>query len=191
MNAPRLPWFPIVLVLVALVAAAWPPLTQAFMYDRALVAQGEVWRLITASLVHLTWGHTVLNLGGLLLVWLLFGPNLSQRAWLTTWLISALLVGVLLFFHHPEVQRYVGLSGVLHGLFVSGALAELPRDRRWAITFLAVLAAKLTYEQLLGPLPGSEASAGGPVLVEAHLYGALGGIPVGLWGAWRNRQSGD
>ncbi len=191
MNTPRLPWFPIALVLVALIAAAWPPLTQALMYDRALVAQGELWRLVTASLVHLTWGHTVLNLSGLLLVWLLFGPALGQRAWLLTWLTSAVLLGGLLFFLHPEVQRYVGLSGVLHGLFVSGALASLPRDRRWAFVLLLAVAAKLVYEQLLGPLPGSEASAGGPVLVEAHLYGALGGIPVGLWGAWRHRQSRD
>ncbi len=191
MNTPRLPWFPIALVLVALIAAAWPPLTQALMYDRALVAQGEVWRLVTASLVHLTWGHTVLNLSGLLLVWLLFGPALGQRVWLLTWLTSAVLLGGLLFFLHPEVQRYVGLSGVLHGLFVSGALADLPRDRRWSLVLLLAVAAKLAYEQILGPLPGSEASAGGPVLVEAHLYGALGGIPVGLWGAWRNRQSRD
>jgi hypothetical protein len=39
----------------------------------------------------------------------------------------------------------------------------------------AVVVGKLLYEQLVGPLPGSESVAGGTVIVNAHLYGAVGG----------------
>ncbi len=183
-----IPWLPLLLTAVALAAAAWPPLTEALLYDRDLVAQGQWWRPLSANLVHLTWGHTLLNLGGLVLVWLLFGPRLSQRAWSLAWLTSAMTVGAAIHLLNPEVNRYVGLSGVLHGLFVAGALSEAGSDRRWGLGLLTVVTGKLAYEQLLGPLPGSEASAGGPVLVDAHLYGALGGIPLGLWGFWQNRR---
>ncbi len=194
MRPAALPWCPIALALVVLAGAAWPGLTEAWLYDRQAVAEGQWWRLWTASLVHLTWGHALLNLGGLLLVWFLFGPRLPQRAWCLAWFLSSAVVGGVLFWQLPEVGRYVGLSGALHGLFAAGALAELAWDRRWGLVFLAFLVGKLTYEQLLGPLPGSEAGAGGPVLVEAHLYGALGGLPVGLWGLWRGwraQSSGD
>ena len=44
----------------------------------------------------------------------------------------------------------------------------------WVVLWAAVVA-KLAYEQLVGPLPGSEAAAGGAVVVNAHLYGAIGG----------------
>jgi len=98
------------------------------------------------------------------------------------------VVGATIHLLNPEVQRYVGLSGVLHGLFVTGALSETACDRRWGLGLLAAVGAKLAYEQLFGPLPGSEAGAGGPVLVDAHLYGALGGIPLGLWGWWQHRR---
>ena len=59
--------------------------------------------------------------------------------------------------------------------FVSGI-----RNRQvesWIIA--AFLAMKLAYEQLLGPLPGSEGTAGGEVVVVAHLYGAISGALIG------------
>ena len=40
------------------------------------------------------------------------------------------------------------------------------------------LFAKLTFEQLAGPVPFTAASVGGPVVVASHLYGAGGGLLV-------------
>ena len=39
-----------------------------------------------------------------------------------------------------------------------------------------IVAGKLAWEQFAGPLPGSESGSGGPVIVDAHLYGAVGGL---------------
>ena len=39
----------------------------------------------------------------------------------------------------------------------------------------AALIAKLVYEALVGPLPGSAESSGGAVIVAAHVYGAIAG----------------
>ena len=39
-----------------------------------------------------------------------------------------------------------------------------------------LVAAKLIYEQFVGPLPGSAESSGGAVIVASHLYGAITGV---------------
>ena len=44
-----------------------------------------------------------------------------------------------------------------------------------SLVICAVVVAKLAYEQIVGPLPGSESVAGGVVVVNSHLYGAVGG----------------
>jgi hypothetical protein len=41
-----------------------------------------------------------------------------------------------------------------------------------------VVVGKVAYEQIAGPLPGSEATSGGAVIVDAHLYGIIGGTAV-------------
>ena len=39
---------------------------------------------------------------------------------------------------------------------------------------------KIGWEQWHGPVPGSETTSGGPVVVDAHLYGAVGGAMAAL-----------
>jgi membrane associated rhomboid family serine protease len=74
----------------------------------------------------------------------------------------------------------VGLSGVLHGLFLYGAIREIRYYPTSGYVLLTVLIAKLMWEFFNGALPGSEDMAGGRVLTDAHLLGAIGGISVWL-----------
>ena len=144
-------------------------------YQREEILHGQLWRLLSAHLLHLGGAHLLLNLCGLGLVWALFARELSGPGGWRVLLGSALGVGLGLLLFDPGLDWYVGLSGVLHGLFAAGAL------RRWrerpveAALMLPVLVGKLLWEQLLGPLPGTSEVAGGPVIVDAHLFGALGG----------------
>ena len=71
---------------------------------------------------------------------------------------------------------YVGLSGVLHGFVAAGALALLLRRETLGAVLGVGLAAKLIFEQIVGPVPFTAASVGGPVVVAAHLYGAIGAL---------------
>ena len=65
----------------------------------------------------------------------------------------------------------------------AGTLAHLRRRDLDGWILAAVLVGKLLYEHAVGPLPFS-GSAG--VVVDAHLYGALGaGLPPWAWGARR------
>lgn len=152
----------------------------ACRYERSAIATGEFWRLFTGHLVHLGWRHLALNLVGVLLVWLLVGSAFSFPRWLAVIGVSVLLVDAGFWWLSPELDWYVGLSGLLHALLVAGASAlALQRDgyaRYEALVLLVLTAIKLGWEQFAGPMPGSETAAGGNVVVDAHVYGAAAGL---------------
>ncbi len=152
-------------------------------FDRAgILADGQLWRLLTGHLVHLGWTHLAMNLAGLWLVWLLYGQSLATGRWLLLIVASSIGISSALLVLDPWLNWYVGLSGVLHALIVAGIVVQLrhrPLPGEWLL--LGLIAAKLTWEQFHGALPGSAELAGGPVVVDAHLHGALIGVPAGLW----------
>lgn len=149
----------------------------ALRYERTGLAQGEWWRLLTAHFVHLDVKHAVMNALGLALLWALFVREYSAGRWFAIVLASIVAIGAGLWFLSPEIEWYVGASGVLHGVMAAGALAWIRRGERlgWALGLLLVV--KLAFEALRGPLPFS---ADLPVVTVAHLYGALGGFAAAL-----------
>jgi len=162
-----------------------------FRYDRAGLETGELWRALTAHVVHLGWLHAVMNLAALGIIRLLIAEAFSPADWVGASAASALGIVAGLYYLSPEIEWYVGLSGVLHGLLGAGAIA-LRRSAPGFAGLLAVgLAAKLLLEQASGPLPLTESAAGGPVVVEAHLYGAIAGVAYGTFRSasryWRAR----
>jgi len=145
-------------------------------YDRDAIANGEIWRLISGHFVHLGLSHWLYNAVGLLLIWFLVGQFLRTGQWLLVTWLSILFIDAGFWVLEPQLQWYVGLSGVQHGYLIAGILAGF-RERRIEMAVLgAVIIGKLVYEQLLGPIPGSEFSSGGAVVTAAHLYGAIGGL---------------
>lgn len=157
-------------------------LSQLLRFDRDLIAQGHVWLLITGHLAHLNEHHLLLNMAGLLLVALFFSNYMRTRLWLILSLWSALVVGLGLYFFNTYLVWYVGMSGVLHGLFVVGAWCEMQRFKSSGRFLLLLIVGKLMWEQWSGALPGSESMAGGNVVVDAHLYGAIaGGVFLVVW----------
>lgn len=157
-----------------------PTASDWLRYDRTAIQQGEVWRLITGNLVHLGWEHLLMNLAGLILIGLLYVHTLQTIQWLVVILISSLGVSAGLYLTNPQLDWYVGQSGMLHGLFVAGLIINLRQGMRLEWLLLLGLALKLVWEQTHGALPGSAELAGGAVIVDAHLYGALCGLALGL-----------
>ncbi|MEL7448836.1 MAG: rhombosortase [Pseudomonadota bacterium] len=162
-------------------------------YERAAILGGEAWRFLTGHFVHLGWSHLVLNLAGLILVWALLGTCYSAGAWLAVTGVTLVVISSAFLALEPALGWYVGLSGLLHGWFVAGAVVlatdARPGERRFAAVLLALAFAKVAYEQWLGPLPMTAESAGGPVVVDAHLYGAIGGaLAAALVIIWRRTR---
>ena len=159
----------------------------ALRYERVAIAAGEWWRLITAHFVHIDLEHTVLNIMGLVLMWAIFARDLAPRQWLLVTLVVLLAIDAGLWFRDTGVEWYVGASGALHGFMAAGTYAHVRRGDLdgWILVIFIVL--KLGYEQLHGALPFSE--TGMPVVVNAHLYGALGGfVAAAFLKPWRKSQ---
>ena len=145
-------------------------------YDRAAVLDGQLWRLLSAHLVHMNQWHMALNLTGLLLCWYFFTDLLTRRLlWL--WLgLSAPVVSCAFLGLDPELSRYVGLSGLLHGLLVLLLILGWRGNPVLHSVVLLVVVGRLVWEQrpdydvnyLRGVIAGS-------VYVNAHLYGAITG----------------
>jgi len=152
-------------------------------YTRTAVGNGEVWRLLTASIIHLGWAHLALNAAALLIMGWMFGDECGAGIWLGAFVVSALASAGGLYVFRPDIEWVVGLSGALHGLFVFGAAVwvfERHPPGKW---LLAGVAAKVAWEQFTGEIPLSADIVGGPVIVDAHLWGATGGAlaAAALW----------
>ena len=149
-------------------------------YDRAAVAAGELWRLITGHLVHLGPSHLAMNVLALAILAVVLPALATWRQWLLTFLSSALFIDIGLFAFHPSVEWYVGLSGVLHGFWTAGVVLAIRARRFEAIPLAVLLLLKLGYEFLFGPIPLSGEVAAGPVVSVAHAWGAIGGAAFAL-----------
>jgi len=172
---------PAVIALLSIVIAfSGESVTELLRYDATAIGNGEIWRIITAHFVHLSLPHLWLNLGGLFLVFAFFAQCVSIKYWLICLMLNAIGISLFVYYLNPEILWYVGLSGILHGLFILGGIADI-HYRKWeGIGFTVIILGKVIYEQFYGPLPGSEETAGGPVLVDAHFYGAIIGLILSI-----------
>jgi rhomboid family GlyGly-CTERM serine protease len=179
---------PVALAVIALAAMIGGDDARYWLsYERHAILDGQIWRVVTGHLTHLGWQHLLLNLAGLFLLWIIFGRLLSLARWAVALLCCALGVSLGLLAFHPELDWYVGLSGVLHGMFVIGAVAGIRSGYRAEWLLLALLAMKLAWEQLRGATPATAELVGGNVIVDAHLYGAITGLLVALALRWLDR----
>ena len=154
-------------------------------YERLAVLHGEYWRLITGHFVHGSAQHLLLNAVGLGLIAALFPREFSLRGWLLILASSIVTIDLGFVLLEPQLEWYVGLSGVLHGALAAGAIGWwMHESKPLALALTAVLVGKLLWEQWQGALP---LSGDMPVVVDAHLYGAIGGALAGAWLAVHNR----
>lgn len=177
-------WLILFLVSFVLQTFDW---VDSWRFNRALVAQGNVWLLLSGHIVHLNWAHWLLNMAGLSIVAFFFSRHASFFQWLAVILVAACVISAGIWWGMPDIRSYVGLSGVLHGLFLYGALREIRFYPVSGYVLVTVLIGKLAWEFFNGALPGSEDMTGGRVLTEAHLLGAIGGILVWSIGYVRGR----
>jgi rhomboid family GlyGly-CTERM serine protease len=167
-----------VCALLALPLPGGETVRDALSFDRAGIEAGQWWRLLSAHFVHLDGEHALLNGFGVVLMWALFARDYSPLRWAAIYLFSCLAISAGLWFLDPRIEWYVGASGALHGVMTAGTLAHLRRRDLDGWILAAFIVAKLCYEQFAGSMPFAGAAN---TIVDAHLYGAVGGLVLAFF----------
>jgi rhomboid family GlyGly-CTERM serine protease len=174
-------WLLAVLLFLDFLLGLGDAVTLGLRYDRAAIAAGGWWRLLTAHAVHLDLHHLVLNELGIVLLWSLFASDYDAVDWLIVVCAAALGISAGLWWLSPRVTWYEGASGILHAVMAAGIAAHLA-GRAWDRWILLVcFLVKLGWEQY-----ADHAGRTAPlIIVDAHLYGAATGFAVGAALCWR------
>jgi len=180
-SSPRV-WGPpaVLSVFCLLLTLAGPGLTQILRYDRAAVAAGEWWRLLSGNFVHLGYWHLLLNVLSLALLVLLCPERLSPLEWVRRLVVIGVGMSLCLYFLKPSLPTYVGLSGLIYGLFVLGLGRQALGRDEIAIACLVFLAARITWELVMGAPDSETELIGGGVVAESHLYGICSALAYAL-----------
>ena len=159
------------------VLQALPASAQAVLrHDRAALLNGELWRLLSAHLVHLSWTHWALNALGLVLCAALANPLPRAGTLLARMALLGLGVSLMLLAFDPQLTHYVGLSGVLYGLFVLTLWPQARRGDGLGSVALATVLAWMAWQWVAGPLASEAALIGGAIVAQAHAYGVVAAV---------------
>jgi rhomboid family GlyGly-CTERM serine protease len=175
--------------LIITLALIGDPASEIFQWTRGDIYDGELWRLVTAHLVHLDMRHALINVGVLILLTGLFGHVFTPTRHAIHAFVGMLIIDLGLTWL-SNLEWYVGLSGVLHTL-AAAAVVRLIVDHQdriaWGVAIFGLL--KIAFENTAGGLPFSGDQS--RVVTDAHLFGVLAGMILGLIpiGTQRARRS--
>ena len=149
-------------------------------YNRDSVGQGQLWRFITANLVHLGGWHTLMNLASLWLISFIFLPLLSRNHWIIWFAILFIANISAMHLWLPKLTNYVGMSGALYGLIAACAVAEFRLGVKISGILLVLVGIKIFAPQILGIVSEYDSWLGGTVVEESHIIGYVQGLILGL-----------
>lgn len=161
--------------------------TEMLAYRRSAGLQ-EPWRWLSAHFVHLGWRHTLMNVAALGLLAALVGRLASPRYWGLVFIVGSLVISLSFWLFEPELERYVGASGVLHAIAAAGGVLLFTSQKLEGLLLSGGVAAKIVWELLAGANSATASWIGGNIIVEAHVAGALFGFASGFGLVWLRRQ---
>jgi membrane associated rhomboid family serine protease len=146
------------------------------LLDKVLLADGQLWRLWTDTLVHAPLNvmplHLLMNMYAL---WLAgpFVERIYGRAWFLAFYLVAAAGGSLMTFAFGEAQFSVGASGAVFGLFgllIAVQFVHRPMLDRASRGFLGQLVALVILNFIIGVASGTTDN-----------WAHVGGLVTGLW----------
>ena len=151
-------------------------LLNSLVYQRELINQGELWRMLTGHFFHTNNNHLLLNLAGLILLWSLHGQYYQLNNYVLLFVFSGLFISTYLYYLSPQLIQYVGLSGILHSVFIWGAIKDIQHKIKSGYLLLIGVLIKVTHEQFYGASDHVMKLINANVAIEAHLAGVIAGI---------------
>mgnify|MGYP003652829933 FL=1 len=173
---------PLCIIIVSIILALTEPMSSDWLaYDRHQLIDFQWWRLITGHFLHTNSTHLLLNTAGLTLLWALHGQYYQTPRYLIIFFLLCLGTSGGLFLFAPQMLWYVGLSGVLHGLFVIGAYFDIKNKLKSGWLLIIGVWLKVLHEQIYGASEDVAQLIAANVAIDAHLFGTITGCIIILY----------
>jgi len=168
---------PLTVVIISLIAFIFDSsLSDSLVYQRSLLNQGELWRVFSGHFFHTNGFHFLLNGAAVIMLWALHGHFYTIKTYSFVFIVSAIICAIGIHWFSLDINQYVGLSGVLHGLFIWGAIEDIKAKERTGYLLLLGILLKIAHEQFYGASEDVASLIGANVAINAHLWGAIGGV---------------
>ncbi len=179
--SPSTRWYLLFGVALLLLSAVGRTLNPWLQFSTELIHQGEYWRIYTAHLGHLNVTHGLMNVLGFWACCYFFADVYRLRHFMIWLLLGAPAVSAAMLWIDPPLAHYLGLSGLLYGWLMFAIVAGF-RTQPWLHGLgFAVLVGRIGWEQTPHYNTGYLLeSIGGLVYVNAHLYGTIFGLVMGV-----------
>lgn len=168
----------LLIILCALFFYSEPQTSHFLAYERQQIEQFEWWRLISGNLLHTNLSHLLLNLTAVVLLWALHGQYFNLHNYALMFVILSISTTLLIYFFARQLHWYVGLSGVLHGVFLIGAYFDIKQGMKTGWLLLLGVLLKVAHEQIFGASQEIAELINAQVAIDAHLFGALSGVVI-------------
>ena len=157
-------------------------------YNRESIINGEYWRLISGNFNHTNIYHLLLNLGALAVIGGLHYRYYNSAAYTSLILLLSISVGVGILWLSPNTHLYVGLSGILHGVIIVGAVIDVTKKYYSGYVLIIGTVIKVINEQLFNSPVEMSQLIEANVLTEAHLYGLVTGLIIAPLYVYLNKK---
>ena len=155
-----------------------------FILQNNIPISEQWWAVLSKHFFHTNHAHLAVNIVGLFLLCMLYGDYFSpQQTYVKFGLLFLCLcisTSLLTFWFSKTDGNFIGLSGVLHGIFMWGVVQDIRFGIKTGYLLLIGLLAKIIQEQFFEDSAFMSTVINADVAVDAHLYGAIAGLILGL-----------
>ncbi|WP_372679818.1 rhombosortase [Desulfosarcina sp.] len=172
------------IVSLTMIAYRFPQFSDLLVYDRQAILGGELWRLLTAPLVHFSASHIFWNVA----VFSVAGFTITAAGFRSFWLVccfASVLPSIIFLLTLPELERYGGLSGLATGAVAYLCLCSAVKARKNRMLWLLILLSmgtKIIVEATIGtPIFVQTGKVPFRVLPSVHVFGYLAALAAIIW----------
>lgn len=176
------------IVTLSIAVYNFPRFSDLLVYDRQAILSGELWRIITAPLVHFSISHIFWNI----VVFSIAGITINFHGFRNFWLLcgfTSVISGILFLLFLPDLVQYGGLSGLATGAVAYFCLCSAIKSRknRWIwLSIIALMVIKILIESMLEvPLFAQVERISFRVVPLAHITGIFAAA-ITMMGIWPN-----
>lgn len=179
----RIPTITLLFACATLLVYVLPFLSELFVYDRQAILDGELWRIVTAPLVHFSMSHLLWNVLAFSAAGWAVETTVPRGLWVVC-IFSSITPGLLFLWTSPELIRYGGLSGLATGVVAYLCFCKIMKPSKvkafWLL-ILALIGVKIMIEVItVGPL-FVWAETPFQVLPSTHVLGCIGAFVALMW----------